>query len=50
MRDHPVRESDFILDEFLWESETSKLLDEIRFAAKKESLAKNIVLPNTYHK
>lgn len=49
LRDHPSRESDFIIDEYLWESETGKMLDELRFSSKKSLIEKQIFLPSFYN-
>ncbi|KRX00154.1 hypothetical protein PPERSA_10653 [Pseudocohnilembus persalinus] len=48
-RDHPARESDFIIDEFLFESETNKYLEELRFGSKQILDSLDIQLPNLYH-
>lgn len=49
MRDHPSRESDFIVDEFLWESETRKILDELRYTSKKALIEKSIFVNSSYN-
>ena len=33
-RDHPKRESDYLIDEFLFDNETEKIYDEMRHNAK----------------
>jgi hypothetical protein len=33
-RDHKKRESDFILDEYLWENEREKIFQEMRRTAR----------------